>query len=278
MPMLVLPARQKRFGGRHRYRHAMPMRLTHPSIRPAGAAISFRFDDRRIDALKGETIAAALSAAGIMTFRHTPSGAPRGLFCGMGACFDCVVTVNGGIGQRACVTQAANGMQVQSGFPAVLASDPAPVAAARDCDILIVGGGVGGLSAGIAAAEAGAAVVLLDERHALGGQFAKPLAPSHANAAPDRQFRLGMELRARAKLARVRLESDALVWGIFGPNEIAALVRGLSITYHPRRLILAPGAHEAPVPVPGWTLPGVMTTGGLQTLVRLSVFAPASVC
>jgi hypothetical protein len=56
------------------------MRLTHPSIRPVGRAISFQFDDQRIDALEGETIAAALSAAGITTFRHTRSGAPRGLF------------------------------------------------------------------------------------------------------------------------------------------------------------------------------------------------------
>jgi D-hydroxyproline dehydrogenase subunit alpha len=192
------------------------MRLTHPSIRPAGAAISFQFDDRRIEALEGETIAAALSAAGITTLRYTLSGAPRGLFCGMGACFDCVVTVNGRIGQRACVTPAASGMQVQSGFPAVLANDPAITSPAitsgdRDCDILIVGGGVAGLSAAIATAEAGATTVLLDERHALGGQFAKPLAPSHADAAPDRQFRLGVELRVRAERAGVRVENDALV-------------------------------------------------------------------
>ena len=51
-------------------------------------------------------------------------------------------------------------------------------------------------------------------------------------------------------------------------------MRGQAITYHPRRLILATGAHEAPVPVPGWTLPGVMTTGGLQTLVRTQRVSP----
>src|SRR3979409_728703 len=118
------------------------MRLKHPSIRPVGRAISFQFDHRRIEALEGETIAAALSAAGVTTLRYTPSGAPRGLFCGMGACFDCVVTVNGRIGQRACVTPAASGMQVRSGFPAVLANDPAITSPAitsgdRDCDILI---------------------------------------------------------------------------------------------------------------------------------------------
>ena len=100
----------------------------------------------------------------------------------------------------------------------------------RDCDVLVVGGGVAGLSAGIAAAEAGASVVVLDERHAPGGQFAKALAPSHADAAPDAQFRLGIDLRARAEQAGVRVETDATVWGAFAPDEIAAIVRGTAVT------------------------------------------------
>ncbi len=252
------------------------MRLNHPSIKPVGRPIAFRFDNRPIQALQGETIAAALSAAGIMTFRHTPSGAPRGLFCGMGACFDCVVTVDGRIGQRACMIPAADGMVVNSGFPTELTADPAPPADQRACDVLVIGGGAGGLSAAIAAAEAGASVVVLDERHTVGGQFAKSLSPSHANATPDAQFRLGRQLHAQAATAGVRLETDAMVWGAFAPDEIAALVRGAAVTWRPRRLILATGAHEAPVPVPGWTLPGVMTTGGLQGLVRTQRVSPGS--
>ncbi|MDR3529593.1 MAG: FAD-dependent oxidoreductase [Rhodopila sp.] len=249
--------------------HAAAMRLTHPTIRPVGRPISFQFDGRRIEALQGETVAAALSAAGVTTFRHTPSGAPRGLFCGMGACFDCVVTVDGRVGQRACMTQAVDGMTVGSGFPASLAAaDDPPPSEERACDVLVVGAGPAGLSAGIAAAEAGASVVILDERRTSGGQFAKALAPSHSDAAPDGQFRLGAALRARAERAGARLETEALVWGAFAPDEIAALVRGQAVIYHPRPLILASGAHEAPIPIPGWTLPGVMTTGGLQTLVR----------
>ncbi|HEY1413461.1 MAG TPA: (2Fe-2S)-binding protein, partial [Rhodopila sp.] len=145
------------------------MRLSHASIRPTGRTISFGFDGQPVEALEGETIAAALSAAGITTFRHTPSGAPRGLFCGMGACFDCVVTVDGRIGQRACLTRVAAGMDVLGGYPDVLAPHPTSAAEERDCDVLIVGGGVAGLSAAIAAAEAGASAVLLDERQAPGG-------------------------------------------------------------------------------------------------------------
>ena len=252
------------------------MRLTHPSIRPAGRSISFRFNGHPIQALQGETVAAALSAADVTTFRHTRAGAPRGVFCGMGACFDCVVTIDGRIGQRACLTPAAEAMQVTGDDPATLTADPAPPARQEDCDVLVVGGGVAGLSAAIAAAEAGARVVLLDERRAPGGQFAKPLSPSHTDPTPDSQFRFGADLRARAERAGVCLEADAMVWGAFAATEIAALVRGQSITYRPRRLILATGAHEAPVPIPGWTLPGVMTTGGLQTLVRTQRVCPGS--
>jgi glycine/D-amino acid oxidase-like deaminating enzyme len=251
------------------------MRLTHSSIQPAGQPISFQFDGQSIAALEGETIAAALSAAGIIIFRHTRSGAPRGVHCGVGACWDCVVTVNGRLGQRACKTLAADGLTVSSGFPDTLAIPPqGPATEERSCDILVVGGGAAGLSAATAAARAGASVVVLDEGQAPGGQYARPMAPSHTTIRPDKQLRLSMDLRGQAIQAGVRLEADALVWGAFAPDEIAALVRGKSVVYRPRRLILATGAYETPVPVPGWTLPGVLTTGGLQALTRSERVSP----
>jgi glycine/D-amino acid oxidase-like deaminating enzyme len=253
------------------------MRLSHPAIRAVGRAISFTFEGQEIAALEGETIAAALTAAGILAFRRTGTGAPRGLHCGMGACFDCVVTVDGRIGQRACLTKAAEGMAVTGALPA----EPAPLAEAPDgklgeraCDVLVVGAGPAGLSAAVAAREAGASVIVLDERDAPGGQFHKPLAPSHVHRRPDAQFREGVVLRARAEAAGVGILAGATVWGAFGSQEIAALVGGRAVTFRPRRLVLAPGAHERPVPVPGWTLPGVMTTGALQTLARAQRVAP----
>jgi len=254
------------------------MRLSHRSIRPVGRPISFDFNGTAIGALEGETIAAALSAAGIVAYRRTASGAPRGLHCGMGACFDCVVTINGRIGQRACMTQVVDGMVV-TGTPALplapQGEEPDSEAAEdRPCDLLVVGAGPAGLSAALAAAEAGASVVVLDERGAPGGQYAKPLADSHADAAPDAQFRLGRDLRDRTLAAGVQIETEATVWGGFALDEIAALVGGRAVTFQPRRLVLAPGAHERPVPLPGWTLPGVMTTGALQTLVRTQRVCP----
>ena len=203
---------------------------THKTICPTGPPVEpYQFDGQPITALEGETIAAALSAANIVAFRHTLTGAPRGLHCGMGACFDCVVTVDGRIGQRACMTKVADGMVVTGDAKSAAGAARPPNRTPRNpeeraCDVLVVGGGPAGLSAAIAAAEAGASVVVLDERSATGGQYAKPLADSHTDAAPDAQFRLGTDLRTRALAAGARIETEATVWGGFAPDEIAALV------------------------------------------------------
>ena len=123
------------------------MRLSHPSIRPTGRTIEIRFDGRAVPALEGETVAAALSAAGILAYRQTPTGAPRGLHCGMGACQDCVVTIDGRIGQRACVTAARAGMDVRSEPAATLTRDTGPLPPEeRAPDVLVIGGGPAGLT------------------------------------------------------------------------------------------------------------------------------------
>jgi thioredoxin reductase (NADPH) len=149
------------------------MRLSHRSIRPVGRPISFAFDGKPIAALEGETIAAALSAAGIVAYRRTASGAPRGLHCGMGACFDCVVSVDGRIGQRACLTKAADGMVVTGAVALPLApigSEPdAAQAEDRSCDVLVVGAGPAGLAAAVYGTSEGLHTAVL-EGEAFGGQ------------------------------------------------------------------------------------------------------------
>ena len=66
-----------------------------------------------VPACHGQTVAAALLIAGRRVFRRTENGQSRGLFCGMGVCFDCLVTVNGISEQRACMTLVQPGMQIQ---------------------------------------------------------------------------------------------------------------------------------------------------------------------
>lgn len=73
-------------------------------------AFALRVDDREIQALPGQTIAAALWRAGIMSWRRTRGEVePRGVFCGIGVCFDCLATVNGRPNQRACLVPARPG-------------------------------------------------------------------------------------------------------------------------------------------------------------------------
>ncbi|MFJ9550316.1 (2Fe-2S)-binding protein [Streptomyces erythrochromogenes] len=68
------------------------------------------FDGRELPAQDGQSIAAVLWGAGILAWRTTrEGGAPRGAFCGIGSCYDCLVTVNGRPNQRACLVPARPG-------------------------------------------------------------------------------------------------------------------------------------------------------------------------
>ncbi|WP_372662938.1 (2Fe-2S)-binding protein [Amycolatopsis kentuckyensis] len=71
-------------------------------------------DGERLAGLEGQTVAGILLAAGRASWRTTRSGAPRGVFCGIGACFDCLVTVNGVPDVRACRRRAADGDEIRT--------------------------------------------------------------------------------------------------------------------------------------------------------------------
>jgi D-hydroxyproline dehydrogenase subunit gamma len=75
-------------------------------------SITIIVDDSPIAAARGQTVAAALMAAGISTFRRTRvHGKPRGVYCAMGVCFECVVQVEGRT-ERACMTPVQEGMRI----------------------------------------------------------------------------------------------------------------------------------------------------------------------
>jgi hypothetical protein len=74
----------------------------------------FRLDGVLCPAYPGDTIAAALYAAGRRAWRRSRGGEPRGLLCGIGMCFDCLVSVDGVPGVRACLTEVHEGMVVET--------------------------------------------------------------------------------------------------------------------------------------------------------------------
>ena len=76
-----------------------------------GAPMTVQLDGQAVPAYRGETVAAVLLAEGQRIFRRTlKTGRPRGLFCGIGLCYDCLVTVDGMANVRACLTPVVEGI------------------------------------------------------------------------------------------------------------------------------------------------------------------------
>ena len=230
--------------------------------------------------MAGQTVLAALVAAGQMVCRTTAGGAPRGMFCGMGLCQDCILDIDGVPSQRACMTPVRAGMVVAAAEarpePTAAVADPEMVALTPE--VLVIGGGAAGLAAAAVAAEAGLDVVLIDERSKLGGQFYKQPADGFRidERAIDKQFRNGRALIERVAASGVRCILGMTAWAAFGADEVWASSSTSSLGIRPKRVVLATGAYERGVPLPGWTLPGFVTTGAAQTLLRSYQIAPGS--
>nr|WP_320026906.1 (2Fe-2S)-binding protein [uncultured Acetobacterium sp.] len=94
------------------------MRITeHPILGESnkGRLVTFYFDGKPVEGYEAEPIAAALRVAGVMVHRHTHKGnSPRGIFCAIGRCTDCVMVVDGKPNVRTCVTPLVEGMTVQT--------------------------------------------------------------------------------------------------------------------------------------------------------------------
>ena len=254
------------------------MRVTAPGVAAQREAETFDFEGRPIEAAHGESLGAALLAAGERACRRARSGAPRGLFCGIGVCQDCLVTVDGVPNQLACMTAARGGASVQRQQPFTGPGVPRQGVPEHDesMDVLVIGGGPAGLAAASIAAEAGLDVVLIDERGKLGGQYYKQPADEAAvnDALVDRQFRRGRAMIRRVQQSGARVLAGVTVWAAHGPAEVMALGSAASYVFRPKRLVIATGAYDRAVPMPGWTLPGFMTTGAAQSLLRAYQVAP----
>lgn len=78
--------------------------------------IAFQFDGNDYEGYEGDTIASALLASGVRTLRvHEETGTPRGIYCNIGHCYECRVTVDQVPSIRACLTLVEQGMQIESG-------------------------------------------------------------------------------------------------------------------------------------------------------------------
>ena len=88
-----------------------------------GRRVEILVDGEPVEAYEGESVAAAVMADGGLALRRTEQGEPRGFYCGMGVCFDCVMVVDGVPQTRTCVTWVRDGMAVEHQIGAGTAAD-----------------------------------------------------------------------------------------------------------------------------------------------------------
>ncbi|MDQ7908491.1 FAD-dependent oxidoreductase [Phytohabitans sp. ZYX-F-186] len=247
-----------------------------------GEPFEIGYGQARIPALPGETFGAALTAAGVRSWRRTRfGGRPRGLFCGIGACFDCLLPVNGGPPVRACLTEAAPGDTAappEAPLPRPAApppaDDPGPP---RGYDVAVVGAGPAGLAAALAAADRGQRVVLVDAGARPGGQYHRQPPRPFGARRPE-----ALQPDGTARAAEAALTAHPLVTLHSGESVWAAEPAADGFTLHltgggavrVRAVVVATGAHDLALPFPGWDLPGVFTAGGAQALVKGQLTLP----
>lgn len=144
-------------------------------------------------------------------------------------------------------------------------------------DVVVIGGGPAGLAAAAMTAEARLSTLLLDENPGPGGQIYRAITstPITEPNVLGADYWRGAKLVDRLRASGALLLSNAVVWSLDADRVVGIAHRGGSRLVQARRVIIATGAMERPFPIPGWTLPGVMTVGAAQTLLKSSAIAPS---
>src|SRR5215467_510073 len=154
-------------------------------------------------------------------------------------------------------------------------------------DVAVIGGGPAGLTAASIGARHALATVLFDEQPTLGGQIYRGVDKSSAfrSRIVGGEYRRGVALIEALRQSGATVVSDASVWAIERRSDEPQGFFDVGVAYgstsvrevrfvQARAIILATGALERPFPIPGWTLPGVMTVGAAQTLLKSSGLVP----
>lgn len=146
----------------------------------------------------------------------------------------------------------------------------------QNYELLIVGAGPAGLACAASAAESGVDVAVIDEQKQPGGQIYRNIGAVSAPLADllGKDYTRGYELLERFQNSGAQAIQDASVWYLDEQLQTGILVDGESYFIDSQQLLLAGGAQERPMPIPGWQLPGVMTAGAGQTLLKSAAMLP----
>jgi thioredoxin reductase/bacterioferritin-associated ferredoxin len=147
-------------------------------------------------------------------------------------------------------------------------------------ELAIIGAGSAGLAAAATAARHGVSALMLDENPGVGGQVYRAITanPVKRQAVLGADYWRGEALVKEAAASSAQHAAGAAVWSV-SPQDAAGYEIGISMAGRSRMItarevMLATGALERPFPIPGWTLPGVMSCGGAQTALKASGLIP----
>ncbi len=139
-------------------------------------------------------------------------------------------------------------------------------------DVLVVGGGPAGLAAAGEAAKAGLGVVVVDENAKPGGQiYRQPPGKFRSEGGTTEE---GRSLIDEIQRLPVRFLQEATVWGQFDPGVLEVAHQAENLRIQARAVVVAVGANDRPASIPGWTLPGVVTAGGAQAMLKSQRILP----
>src|SRR5438876_3928183 len=145
-------------------------------------------------------------------------------------------------------------------------------------DFAIVGAGPAGLAAGTLASELGLDTLLIDEQEGPGGQIYRAIDRIEAGASAasplGAEYLAGQSLATALRASGAQYRPATTVWHIDPDGTLSLTTNGIGDVVTARRILLATGAIERPVPIPGWTLPGVMTVGAAQILLKTADLVP----
>jgi NADPH-dependent 2,4-dienoyl-CoA reductase/sulfur reductase-like enzyme len=147
---------------------------------------------------------------------------------------------------------------------------------ASSYDLVVIGGGPAGLAAASLAARAGVQTVLFDENPGVGGQIYRGITstPVKDRTILGEDYWAGEALAAEAKASGAVIVNGATVWSLDPQRIVGVSIAGAARMIEAKRVIIATGSQERPFPIPGWTLPGVMTAGAAQTVLKAQGLLP----
>jgi NADPH-dependent 2,4-dienoyl-CoA reductase/sulfur reductase-like enzyme/Fe-S-cluster-containing hydrogenase component 2/bacterioferritin-associated ferredoxin len=249
-------------------------------------SVGFFWNGQLMSGIEGETISSALFANGIRVFgHHHKDGAPQGIFCANGQCAQCTVVADG-LAVKSCMVPLKPGMRVaplegKPTLPDTTSGTALSEIPAIDTECLIIGGGPAGLTAAIELGRAGVRVLVVDDKHRLGGKLVlqthKFFGSIDACYAGTRGIDIATRLERDVRgFENVRVWMNSAAIAVFSDRRVGIMREGHYVIVRPEVLLVAAGAREKSLVFTGNTLPGVYGAGAFQTLVNRDLVRPTS--